>query len=267
MVFCAKGFPVLRWPLGAFLILAAWLKVDGMGRLAAGGSFLTSPQMQAVAVEAEIVIACLLLCGRYPRLAWVLAISFFAVVGGVSFYVALTGQKYCASCFGVARISSRAMCAFDWGMVALLAVCRPELRGGISWRAIVGVLGALIALCGLSYLLATDAALASLRGKHISVTRAVSDLGDGQAGERRTFEIRLTNQAPTTITVHGGAKSCGCNPTADLPLVLAPGESRSISVTMGFAGSPGHFQHSVRLYTNDEAQPVATARFRGRVIE
>src|SRR5439155_424623 len=122
-----KGFAVARFPLALFVLLAAGLKAHGFSRLAFDGSFLTSRQMQAAAVEAEIVIACLLLWGRYARLGWLLAISFFALVGGISFYVALTGQRYCPSCFGVARIPSWATGALDAGIVALLAVCRPEL--------------------------------------------------------------------------------------------------------------------------------------------
>jgi hypothetical protein len=200
-------------------------------------------------------------------LAWLLAISFFVLVGGVSLYVALKGQRYCPACFGVVRVPSWATCALDAGIVALLAVCRPPREVGFSWRGAISMAAGTAAVCGTFFVLTSDGALASLRGERVSVTPAISDAGDGRAGERRMFEIRLTNHAATPINVFGGAKSCGCDPTGDLPIKLAPGESRWISIHVSFAGTPGSFQRSLRLFTDDQAQPVVTARFSGRVIE
>ena len=45
-------------------------------------------------------------------------------------------------------------------------------------------------------------------------------------GERRTFEIRLTNQAATPINIFGEAKSCGCDPTNDLPMICGSSAAR-----------------------------------------
>src|SRR5438552_3958741 len=81
-----KGFAVARFPLALFCLLAAGLKAQGFSRLAFDGSYLSSPQMQLAAIEAELAIAFLLSWGRYSRLAWLLTISFFVLVGGISFY-------------------------------------------------------------------------------------------------------------------------------------------------------------------------------------
>ncbi len=252
---------------GSLLLLAAALKADGLSRGIFDASFLSSPQMLVAAIEAEIVIGCLLLWGRYARVAWLLAMSFFLLAGGVSFYVAVTGQRYCPACFGVVRVPSWGTCALDAAIVAVLTWCRPSRAAGLPWRGAVALGAGAAVVCGAFFALTTDRALAFLRGQRISVTPAVSDLGDGRAGEARTFEIRLTNHAATPMSVVGGSRSCGCDPTSDLPIALAPGESRSVRIRMGFAGSPGRFQRSLRLFTNDEAQPEVTARYRGRVVE
>jgi hypothetical protein len=186
--------------------------------------------------------------------------------------VALTGQRYCPACFGVVRVPSWATCALDAGVVALLAVCRPPRAGlswggSFSWRGAVSVAAGTAVVCGTFFALTSDAALAALRGERISVKPAIGDVGNGRAGEKRAFEIQLTNHAATPINVFGGGSSCGCDPTGDLPLALAPGESRSIRVQVSFAGSPGRFQRRVKLFTDDQAQGIFTVRFSGRVVE
>jgi hypothetical protein len=185
-----KAFVVASLLVGPFLLLAAGLKLHGMSRPIVDISVLSSPQMQIAAVQAEIVIGCLLLSGRCVRLAWLLAISFFFLVGSVSFYVALTGQRYCPSCFGAVRVPSWATCALDGGIVALLAVCRPTRGENLPWRGALSVVAGAALVCGALFALTPERALAFLQGQHISVTPAVSDLGHGRVARREHFESR-----------------------------------------------------------------------------
>jgi hypothetical protein len=121
-----------------------------------------------------------------------------------------------------------------------------------------------------AFFLATEnpaGALARLRGESVTVEPLVSDVGDGTTGEHRSFDIRLMNQTERPVRVTGGTTSCGCSAAADLPIALAPGESRPIRVEMTFGGSPGTFQHRFILHTDDENHRVVIARFSGRVVE
>ena len=101
----------------------------------------------------------------------------------------------------------------------------------------------------------------------MSVEPWVSQAGEGVAGERRTFTVQVTNHGDRPVRVVGGTTTCACIATGDLPITVPPGESRPIEVQMTFRGGTGRFQHNFSLYTDDEKQPVVTARFAGRVIE
>jgi hypothetical protein len=116
-------------------------------------------------------------------------------------------------------------------------------------------------------LLTNESTLAALRGESITVRPIVTDLGEGRAGDTRSFRIELMNHSDKAIRMIGGNKRCGCVPTDDLPVTLLPGKSTSVNVRMSFGGSPGRFQRGFVLYADDEMQPVVTARFNGNLIE
>jgi hypothetical protein len=80
------------------------------------------------------------------------------------------------------------------------------------------------------------------------------------------FRVQLTNHNNHPIHVVGGTTTCSCITTLDLPLQLPEKSTGSINVALKFVGSPGRFQRSFVLYTDDERQPIAVARFSGRVI-
>jgi len=259
-----RRFAVVRVSLGLFLLAVAGLKMLG-SRDRLDGSFLSSPQLQYAALTVEVLLGVWLLSGRYQRDAWLAALALFTVFSGISFYLTVVGQRSCPSCFGPIPVNPAVTLAIDLAILIALALCRPA--GGERIARWVILATASMMFAGLSgYLLLSDSTLAYLRGESITVEPTVCDVGSGRAGEERTFTIRLTNHASMPIKLSGGKSHCGCKPV-DLPIALAPGESRSINVWMGFAGSPGRFQHTFELFTDHEAQPVVSARFCGRVIE
>ncbi len=255
---------VLRVLLGLFLLGVAGLKLVGR-RDSLDGSFLSSPQLQFAALTAELIIGSWLLTGRYQRDAWMAAMALFLVFSGVSLYLTVAGQRSCPSCFGPIPVNPAITLALDLVILAALVLCRPAPAERIRRGAMVGT--AAVVACALGGTLLLDrGTLASLRGESISVEPAVSDVGDGQAGEERTFTVRLTNHAGKAIRITGVARNCGSVATDDLPITLQPGESRSITVRMLFSGSLGRFTHRVTLYTDDDKQPIVNPRFTGRVI-
>jgi hypothetical protein len=250
--------------LGIFLLVVAGLKLFGL-RDSLDGSFLSSPQLQFATLTAETILGAWLLSGRYQRDAWLAALALFTLFTGVSLYLTIAGQRSCPSCFGPIPVNPAVTLTLDLAILAVLAFCRPVARERIPPRAIFGTAAVVACVVG-GTLLQSEGALARLRGESISVEPGVSDVGDGEAGQTQSFSVRLTNCTTKRIQIVGGRPNCGCVPTDDLPIALEPSESRSINVRVSFAGSPGRFARRAILYTDDDAQPIVSPRFTGRVI-
>ncbi len=267
----------MRLLVGGVLLAAAGLKGHGLalGPLAQD-SFLASPRLQIATIQVEVLLGLWLLSGWAMRAARVVAIGFFGIMAAVSLYLALAGQASCG-CFGRLTVSPWLTLALDVTAVAALAVWRPvrstETRPAAWLRGVLRTgfgAAAFLALIGGAFLLTSDdptRALARLRGEVISIEPAVSQVGEGVAGEQRTFPISLTNHGDRVVQIIGGTTTCSCIATGDLPITVPPGESRPIEVQVTFRGTSGRFQHNFILYTDDEKSPVVTARFAGRVIE
>lgn len=271
-----RGAEVLRVVLGLLLLTAAALKSHGLALdPLAEDSFLSSPRLQIATIQVEVLLGLWLLSGWMRRVAWVVAIGFFGVMALVSFSLVTEGQESCG-CFGRLTVNPWVTLALDVTCVAALAVWRPvrtpETRPAAWLRGVLqtgfGAV-AIMALIGVVFLLASDdpsRTLARLRGEFISAEPGVSQVGDGVAGEKRTFAVRLTNYGDRPVRLVGGTASCGCVATGSLPTTVPPGEFRMIKVEATFQGRAGRFQHNFILYTDDEKQPMVTARFVGRVI-
>jgi hypothetical protein len=128
--------------------------------------------------------------------------------------------------------------------------------------------GALLALLGGALLLLNDdpsGVLARLRGEIVEVVPPITDVGEGLAGEQRTFWIEVKNHTKLPVTIVGGTRTCACIATNDLPLTIAPGQSEYLRVQIRFWGSPGRFQHLFCLYIDADGQRAVVARFAGRL--
>jgi hypothetical protein len=260
------SFTVARVLTGCFLLVTAGLKIHGLTRVAVfDASFLFSPQVQVAALTVELILGAWLLSGRYQRDAWLAALVLFTTFSGISLYLTAAGQRSCPSCFGAIRVNPAVTLTLDLAIVVVLAGCRPVRGERIPRRAMLGTAAVVACVLG-GALLLDQSILAHLRGEFISVDPAVSDVGDGEAGDEQSFAVRLTNHANKAVQIKGGKKNCGCVPTDDLPVTLGPSESRSINVRMSFGGSPGRFMRRVILYTDDDAQPIVSPRVTGRVI-
>jgi hypothetical protein len=233
-----------------------------------------SPRVEVAAIEVEILLGLWLLSGLAPRASRLAALGFFVLMSGVSFYLAVTGQRSCG-CFGRIAVSPWLTLGLDIAAVGLLARWKPvagaelplvrslQRLKRIAFQAI-----AALALVGSAFLLMSDSpldTLAQLRGDSITVDPIVSDVGDGELGDTRTFQVRLTNHTRHPVRVVGGTTTCSCIATETLPLTLLDGRPEVIEVSVRFSGSPGRFHHRFVLQTDDEIQPSVVARFTGRV--
>jgi hypothetical protein len=269
------SFRLVRVLLGSFLVAAAGLKVHGLALGPSSDDFFLSPRLQIATIETETILGLWLLSGWSMRAARLLVLGFFAILAGTSFYLALAGQRSCG-CFGRVAVNPWVTFTVDLAAMVLLLLCRPgpstEMRP-VPWfreilKTAVGAAAFLILIAG-AFLMASDnpaKALARMRGESIVVEPGVSDVGEGQIGAERAFQIRLTNYADQPIRIIGGTTTCSCIATNSLPISLEQGETRAIDVFVKFRGSVGEFHHGFELFTDDETQPVVVARFVGRVI-
>lgn len=261
--------------LGVFLLATAGLKIHGLYTDPyAQESILLTPRLLVAVIEVEILLGLWLLSGLAMRGAWLAALAFFAAGASANVYLAVEGQRSCG-CFGRVEVNPWFTLGLDLTATLALLLCRPpplsvlpspQAKAYLFKTALAA--GAAVVLIGGACLLWNDdldAALSQLRGEAITVEPDPTDVGEGAAGEKRTFSVQLSNRSAKTVRILGGTTSCSCIATNDLPITIAPGATETISVEVRFRGSPGRFLHRFYLYTDAEGQRVVVARFMGRL--
>ena len=74
------------------------------------------------------------------------------------------------------------------------------------------------------------AALAKLRGETLTVDQAAVEFGHGQTGDVLNRQVTVTNHSDKLLRIIGGTADCSCITTTDLPVTIAPNESKSVSI-------------------------------------
>lgn len=274
-----RGFMVVRVILGVLLLAAAGLKLfDPSPDTFSALDLLSSPRWRMAAIEAEALLGLWLVTGAFPRLLWLAAVLCFVLLASVSLYLGIDGQPSC-SCFGAKLlVSPWYALGLDLAALASLIWWRPCQRGHTEVPSLAVMRHVLATAAGSGAILAASfgtlawiygspyETLLHVRGEAITIEPSVSQVGDGRAGDQRAITIQLLNHRDRPVEILGGTESCSCIATSDLPVIVPPKESRSITLTIFFTGNPGRFQHSFVLYTDDETQSTITARFVGYVI-
>ncbi len=265
--------------LGTLLLLAGGLKLYGLDVLPVSqNAILLQPRYQFVAAEWEIVLGLWLLSGRYPVGVWVAVLLTFLAFAIISFYHGLIGQVSCG-CFGVLKASPWHALAVDVAALLLLGVARPPFRRqrpvfGGGRRMIVrvsGVAAGVAAICAVVAGLGSvavgsvDATLAYLRREQVSLLQEVVSVGSGEPLESLETSIEIVNRTNQPLRILGGTSDCSCVVTANLPLSLAPGETRRISVKVRLPNSPGAFTRKAWLWTDCDQDPRISFDIIGRV--
>jgi hypothetical protein len=212
-------------------------------------------------------------------LLWVGALVGFSLLASVSLYLAIDGQSSCG-CFG-AKLPVSPWYALGLDVAALAALIwqrprrgdRTEAPYSAALRQVISVVAGAAVMLALAFGVLTwmygspYEGLLHARGDLIAVEPTVSYVGESSPGEHGVFNIQISNHRDRTITILGGTTTCSCITTKDLPITMPPNESRTIAVRINFRGTPGRFQHTFVLYTDDEIQHTLMAQFAGRVIE
>ncbi|MFT3879401.1 MAG: DUF1573 domain-containing protein [Gemmatales bacterium] len=240
-------------------------------------NFLALPWLQILTIEIEVILGLWLLSGFASNIAWFTTLAFFILLAGFSFTLASQGQSSCG-CFGKVEVNPWYTFALDVGIVIVMLVTsfasRAASAPGVSSQnlrplfQIALLTTVFLGAIALGFTLFTPdpmGTLARLRGETLAVHPPITQLGEGTAGEQRTFQIALRNYSDKPIKVVGGTTTCSCIATQDLPITIPPGSSETINVKIKFSGSAGKFAHRFMLYT-DADKPLTVARFSGSVM-
>src|SRR5262245_14232769 len=114
--------------LGVILLAAAGMKFYGLSPAitpSGESTIISSPRLQVVAIEAELLLGLWLLSGLAARKCWAVALGFFGLLAGVSLYQALTGQRDCG-CFGRVAVSPWLTFVLDLAAATALLAWRPR---------------------------------------------------------------------------------------------------------------------------------------------
>jgi hypothetical protein len=277
------GSQIVARLLGIFLLVTAGLKIHGLIVDPYGQeNFLTTPWMQLLAVEVEVLLGLWLLSGVQQRLVLFASLIVFLGFACFSFYLAWQGQADCG-CFGKVKVNPWVTTVIDacLAMVTTFAILfrksqpssiiTPARSTGRIIRNTIDTL-AIAASCLIVIFLAISlyfgdplSALAKLRGETLTISPAITQLGDRISGTSETFIVSLHNYGNEDITIFGGTTTCGCVASQDLPLIVHVGESKQVKVQVKFSGSPGAFSHRYSFFSDGE-KVVTTAVFRGYVM-
>ena len=230
---------------------------------------LLNTSVQFAAVEWEIILGVWLLSGRRPIGAWLAAVLTFTTFAVVSGYLGLIGQASCG-CFGAIQASPWVAFGVDIVALGLLAITRPDFRMLLetgAWRrtilADVGLVALALAFCaGLIGLVSAtfgspEAALAYVRGESLSIRPNIAHVGSGEPGQTVQTSVEIVNRTNRPMRIFGGTSDCSCVATTDLPITLAPGESRQVVVKVRLPDSPGFFNRKAWFWTDcDDARTV-----------
>jgi hypothetical protein len=107
-----------------------------------------------------------------------------------------------------------------------------------------------------------DAALAELRGESISIVPAQLDFGIGKPREVREQTLLLVNRANRPIRIVGANLGCSCRLKQELPISLAPYESKILMLSLELPNAPStSLSQRIMLVTDDELSPVVASQF------
>lgn len=109
----------------------------------------------------------------------------------------------------------------------------------------------------------TEQALAEAPRAQFDVTEY--NYGKIKAGEKVSYEFRLTNAGKKPLIIRKAKASCGCTVAAPSKSELKPGESTTIKVTFDSTGRSGKDSKSVTVITNDPRQPTINLVIHGEI--
>jgi len=111
-----------------------------------------------------------------------------------------------------------------------------------------------------------SAALAYARGARLLPDAFAKSFGTLETGEERRVVFSVSNRCGRQINILGARTSCTCISAEALPLVVPPGYSRPLQLTVRSASRLGTVNEKVLFYTDYPRQLRLVLSVTGRVI-
>jgi hypothetical protein len=123
------------------------------------------------------------------------------------------------------------------------------IKNALWTSAFIVFLLAVLAAYGFYRFGSINALVAALQGRVLYVEPTRISVGTLKPSEQATVKVRLRNLTENTIKVLGSRSSCGCLVTSDLPVTLASGEVKEVSIHLTApSGDLSEFEHTVIFY-------------------
>ncbi|MBI1900964.1 MAG: hypothetical protein HYS13_07620 [Planctomycetia bacterium] len=264
-----SAFNVLRFVVAGLLLATAGLKLHGLWTgQQSQATVATTPALIWLSVEVELLLGLWLASGLARASAWAFATAFFAAVTGYSFYLGVTGQESCG-CFGAITVHPWWVFSLDVAVLCALVLCRPGDLRRLAWSSsprLALTAGAALCLLFVGGIYGRGEGLAWLRGEEITVSPAAVEIGEGFAGQERTFDVRVVNHSQAPVKIIGGTTLCACDVSGGLPKELPPGGSAVLPIRVRFTGSYGRFEREFVLMTDSPRQSTVVGRYTGKLV-
>ncbi|MBI2804594.1 MAG: hypothetical protein HYX68_06370 [Planctomycetes bacterium] len=167
-------------------------------------------------------------------------------------------------------------------VLALLMVGRPDLtalraspRASLAANAYPGAcgLGSVTHLTLLLALLPTlgygpvEQIIANLRGQRVTIQPNLAEVEPGASGEQREITVDVANWTDEPVRLIGGTADCSCTVLHDLPITIAPNETRSVAVRIALSGRPGIFTRKAAFLVDDHGFKEIGFTMTGRILK
>jgi hypothetical protein len=225
------------------------------------------PWVQVSIIYAEVLSGLWFLLSKNSSLQWLAALTLFAGFTAVNLYQGLQGEASCG-CFGPLRANPWIVFGVNITVVASLTYFRPTFdqfgtrREVKRFVVLVSALGLFVSLALASLFFGFgpfDRLTALLRLEPYYISPQAIDFGIGTPGQIKDADLLITNLSDKPIRVVGGSSSCSFVAMGDYPVVVEPGESRSMRIRVSYPVVPGSFAHTGTYFI--DAGGLEVARF------
>lgn len=217
--------------MSSILLFAAASKLRSIPE--PGELFFDKPHLVFLVASIEFLLATWLIVGGNFEQLWWTTFLVFGIFFFVNVYYLWRGEVSC-HCFGDSDFPVPFTLAMDTVVLTLLLMHRhvtcaavmPQFPSRAAMVLITGSLGFLLAL------FVADTARNSLWPRSVIPATRVVKIDNGPSEDAAVTEFVLLNQGRLPVTVTGIHDSCKIELAANLPVTIAPGESRPISVAI-----------------------------------
>ena len=234
-----------------------------------GGAWL-----KVVSIAYELALGGWLVLSVSKRASLLVALATFAGFTAVNLRDISHGVAKCG-CFGDLPMTPWTALAIDGTALALLTLSYLTLRRGEAFRT--GTRPALVQFAAYQALLvvgwsgyvalssgSSEVALAGFGGDEVAVRPGQIDFGTGHVGEQLPRTVTVHNLAAGPLTLLGGTADCSCVATADMPVTIPPGESRTVGLTLKLPATAGTFRREAYLWTDNPSHKTLVIELTGR---